>query len=147
MVHAVVHTRHFINKHNVKCKPYGPWGHFLGQCTLKLITLSLRRPRGAQEAFPEPVAEPLTLVCHGSSQPHTKYHKGGGLAQGLGIRLLGGGGACGEMQDTNKMAVVEEHQCGQDRLLWCIYVALPTSRQTPCPFNSPTLLPISYTLI
>ena len=54
-VHAVVHTKHFINKHNVKCKPYGPWGHFLGQCTLKLITLSLRRLRcacGAQEAFP-----------------------------------------------------------------------------------------------
>ena len=43
MVHAVVHTQHFINKHNVKCKLYGPWGHFLGQCTLKLITLSLRR--------------------------------------------------------------------------------------------------------
>ena len=42
-VHAVVHTQHFINKHNVKCKPYGPWGHYLGQCTPKLITLSLRR--------------------------------------------------------------------------------------------------------
>ena len=42
-VHAVVHTQHFINKHNVKCKPYGPWGHFLGHCTLKPITLSLRR--------------------------------------------------------------------------------------------------------
>ena len=55
MVHAVVHTQHFINKHNVKCKPYGPWGHFLGQCTLKLITLSVRRPRrayGTQDAFP-----------------------------------------------------------------------------------------------
>ena len=49
-------TKHFINKHNVKCKPYGPWGHFLGQCTLKLITLCpwrSWRPRGAQQAFLE----------------------------------------------------------------------------------------------
>ena len=28
MVHAVVHTQQFINKQNVKYKPYGPWGHF-----------------------------------------------------------------------------------------------------------------------
>ena len=45
MVHVVVHIQQFINKRNVKYKPYGPWGHFLGQCTLKLITLSLRRLR------------------------------------------------------------------------------------------------------
>ena len=47
MVHAV--NKHFINKCNVKYKPYGPWGHFLEQCTLKLITLSC----GEQEAFPQ----------------------------------------------------------------------------------------------
>jgi len=67
-VHAVVHTQHFINKHNVKCKPYGPWGHFLGQCTLKLITLSLRhlrRAHGAQEAFPT-VGSPHSLGGCGS---------------------------------------------------------------------------------
>ena len=45
MVHAVVHIQHFINKHNVKYKLYGPWYYFLGQCTLKLITLSLRHLR------------------------------------------------------------------------------------------------------
>ena len=28
MVHAVVHIKQFINKRNVKYKPYGPWGHF-----------------------------------------------------------------------------------------------------------------------
>ena len=28
MVHAVVHIQQFINKRNVKYKPYGPWGHF-----------------------------------------------------------------------------------------------------------------------
>ena len=28
MVHAVVHIQPFINKRNVKYKPYGPWGHF-----------------------------------------------------------------------------------------------------------------------
>ena len=52
MVHAVVHIQQFINKRNMKYKPYGPWGHFLERCTLELITLSLRRARGAQEAFP-----------------------------------------------------------------------------------------------
>ena len=53
MVHVVVHIQRFINKRNVKYKPYGPWGHFLGQCTLKLITLSLWRLWRAygQEAF------------------------------------------------------------------------------------------------
>ena len=50
MVHAMVHIQHFINKRNVKYKPYGPWGHFLGQCTLKLITLSLRRLRCTRNA-------------------------------------------------------------------------------------------------
>ena len=39
--------QHFINKCNVKYKPYGPWGPFLGHCTLKLITLSLWRLRRA----------------------------------------------------------------------------------------------------
>ena len=55
MVHVVVHIQLFINKGKVKYKPYGPWRHFLGQCTLKLIPLSLRRlrrARGTQEAFP-----------------------------------------------------------------------------------------------
>ena len=28
MGHAVVHIQQFINKRNVKCQPYGPWGHF-----------------------------------------------------------------------------------------------------------------------
>ena len=44
MVHVVVHIhiQQFINKRNVKYKPYGLWGQFLGQCTLKPITLSLR---------------------------------------------------------------------------------------------------------
>ena len=59
MVHAVVHTQHFINKHNVKYKPYGPWGHFLGQCTLmcKIITLSLRRLRRAGSVPSEMVVD------------------------------------------------------------------------------------------
>ena len=35
-VHAVVHIQQFINKRNIKYKPYGPWCHFLGQCTLIL---------------------------------------------------------------------------------------------------------------
>ena len=34
--------QHFINKCNVKYKPYGPWGCVLGHCTPKLITLSVR---------------------------------------------------------------------------------------------------------
>ena len=50
MVHAVVHIQQFINKRNVKYKPYGPWGHLLGQYTLKLITLSLARPQHARGA-------------------------------------------------------------------------------------------------
>ena len=28
MVHAVVHIQQFINKRNVKYKPYGQWRHF-----------------------------------------------------------------------------------------------------------------------
>ena len=28
MVRAVVHIQQFINKRNVKYKPYSPWGHF-----------------------------------------------------------------------------------------------------------------------
>ena len=42
--------QHFINQCNVKYQPYGSWGHFLEQCTLKLITLSLRRLRCARNA-------------------------------------------------------------------------------------------------
>ena len=50
MVHVVVHIEQFINKSNVKYKPYGPWGHFLGQCTLIPFPCGAR---GAQEAFPK----------------------------------------------------------------------------------------------